>query len=62
MNNRLEAEIEKYREIERCQTKKYCSTCKWYAEYEGVCCNGSSEHIADFRYLDDTCEKWEENK
>lgn len=58
----LEAEIERYREIERCRTKKYCSTCKWYAEHEGVCCNGSSEHRADFRCLDDTCEKWEENK
>ena len=43
-------------------TKKYCSTCKYYAEYEGVCCNGDSEHCADFRRLDDTCEKWEENE
>lgn len=40
---------------------KYCCTCKWYAESEGVCCNGDSEHRADFRCLDDTCEKWEEN-
>ena len=39
---------------------EYCSTCKWYAEFEGVCCNGNSEHCADFRRLDDTCEKWEE--
>lgn len=43
-------------------TKKYCSTCKYYAEYEGVCCNGDSEHCADFRGLDDTCEKWKENE
>lgn len=43
-------------------TKKYCSTCKYYAEYEGVCCNGDSEHCADFRGLDDTCEKWEKNE
>ena len=42
--------------------KKYCSTCKYYAEYEGVCCNGDSEHCADFRGLDDTCEKWKENE
>ena len=28
---------------------KYCCTCKWYAESEGVCCNGDSEHRADFR-------------
>ena len=40
---------------------KYCCTCKWYAESEGVCCNGDSEHRADFRYSDDTCEKWEES-
>ena len=40
---------------------KYCRTCKWYAESEGVCCNGDSEHRADFRYSDDTCEKWEES-
>ena len=39
---------------------EYCSTCRWYAEFEGVCCNGDSEHCADFRGLDDTCEKWEE--
>ena len=40
---------------------KYCCTCRWYAESEGVCCNGDSEHRADFRSLDDTCEKWEES-
>ena len=40
---------------------KYCCTCKWYAESEGVCCNGDSEHRADFRYLEETCEKWEES-
>lgn len=32
--------------------------CKWY--YEEVCCNGDSEHRADFQ-LGDRCEKWEEN-
>lgn len=41
---------------------KYCCTCKWYAVYEGVCCNGDSEHHADFRCLDDCCECWEENE
>lgn len=29
--------------------------CKWY--YEEVCCNGDSEHRADFRLKDETCEK-----
>lgn len=41
------------------EEKKYCSTCKWYASHEGVWCNGDSEYRADFRDLDDTCEKWE---
>ena len=42
------------------KVKKYCSTCKFYATYEGICCNGDSEYRAGFRNLDDTCEKWEE--
>lgn len=41
------------------EEKDYCCTCKWYATYEGVCCNGDSEHCADFRCLDDSCECWE---
>jgi hypothetical protein len=41
------------------EEKDYCCTCKWYATYEGVCCNGDSEHCADFRFLDDSCECWE---
>ena len=44
------------------EEKDYCCTCKWYATYEGVCCNGDSEHCADFRCLDDSCECWEEIK
>lgn len=38
--------------------KKYCCTCKWYAEFEGVCCCGDSKFRADFRCLDDTCDCW----
>lgn len=33
----------------RSEEKKYCCTCKWYAEFEGVCCNGDSEYRGDFR-------------
>lgn len=40
------------------EEKKYCCTCKWYAEFEGVCTNGESEFRADFRCLDDTCDCW----
>lgn len=36
-----------------------CVNCKRC--YEGVCCNGDSEHRADFRLEDETCEEWEEN-
>lgn len=39
--------------------KKYCYTGKHYDVFEGVCCNGNSDHRADFRCLDDTCEEWE---
>lgn len=38
--------------------KQYCFTCKWYAEFEGVCTNGESEFRADFRCLDDSCDCW----
>lgn len=37
-----------------------CKTCRWYAPFEGVCCNGDSEHRADFRLDYDWCEEWEE--
>ena len=36
-----------------------CETCKWYESYCGVCCNGESEHRADFMESGDSCEKWE---
>lgn len=38
-----------------------CGNCKWYEPFCGVCCNGDSEHRADFRLEDETCEEWEEN-
>lgn len=38
---------------------KCCCTCKWHAVCEGVCCNGDSEHCADFRFFNDDCECWE---
>lgn len=38
--------------------KKYCCTCDWYTEFEGVCCCGDSEFRADFRSLDDSCNCW----
>lgn len=39
--------------------ERTCNTCKWYAEYEGVCCNGDSDHRGGFRDGDDSCDEWE---
>ena len=36
-----------------------CSTCRWWEDYQGVCCNGDSEHCADFTGNEDCCECWE---
>ena len=36
-----------------------CSTCRWYAEFDGVCCNYKSEHRADFTEPENSCECWE---
>lgn len=38
---------------------KTCRTCQWYALFEGVCCNGDSEHRADFRSQEDSCPHWD---
>lgn len=38
---------------------KRCATCRWYASFEGVCCNGDSEWRGDFRDNDQGCEHWE---
>jgi hypothetical protein len=40
--------------------EKRCYTCEWYAQFEGVCTNGYSEHRADFVDSDHVCEVWEE--
>lgn len=39
---------------------KRCSTCRWYEDFQGVCCNGDSPHCADFIDADKVCEEWEE--
>ena len=36
-----------------------CDTCRWYEDYQGVCCNGGSEYRADFTEPEDGCECWE---
>lgn len=37
-------------------------TCKWYAEFEGICCNGDSPYRADICPYDNQteCEFYEE--
>ena len=42
--------------------EKLCCTCKWYAEFEGVCTNGEAEYCADFTDTDSYCICWEEKK
>lgn len=37
-----------------------CKTCRWYAAFEGVCCNGGGEYRADFMDAESRCEEWEE--
>ena len=40
---------------------KRCATCRWYEDYQGVCCNGDSPNRADFTDPKDGCECWEEH-
>lgn len=35
-----------------------CTTCKYYEPFAGVCCNGASEHRADFMDESDGCPVW----
>lgn len=37
-----------------------CGNCKWYEPFCDVCCNGDSEHRADFMDAESRCEEWEE--
>ncbi len=39
---------------------KTCTTCEYYSgPFVSVCCNGESEHCADFVGEEDGCERWE---
>lgn len=46
--------------LDSIKQEKCCGTCAWYAEFEGVCCNGSAESRGDFRDSDYVCDCWEE--
>lgn len=35
-----------------------CATCIHYREFEGVCTNADSDHVADFINPDSCCEKF----
>lgn len=39
----------------RIHVDRRCMNCKWY--YEEVCCNGDSEHRADFMDAEIRCEE-----
>lgn len=36
-----------------------CRTCRWYALFEGACCNRDSEYLADFPDPEKGCGEWE---
>ena len=38
---------------------KQCGNCTWYDACYEVCVNDKSEHCADFRFMDQTCQFWE---
>ena len=42
--------------------KMQCSTCKYYAPFEGVCCCGESRWCGEFRDKDWYCRRWEERE
>ena len=44
----------------RMHVDRRCMNCKWYEPFCGVCCNGDSEHRADFMDAASGCEEWEE--
>jgi hypothetical protein len=41
-------------------SNKICATCDHYDDFTGACCNGNSEHRADFTDDGDVCREWEE--
>lgn len=35
---------------------KNCENCKWHDDFTGTCCNGDSEHCADFTDNSEVCD------
>lgn len=60
------AEIVKFNPMTGKQTEttpiaqRKCGICYWWAAYSGACCNGCSEHRADFMLSDEGCAEWRE--
>jgi hypothetical protein len=40
---------------------KTCKKCKFHDDFTGACCNGYSEHCADFTDDEDSCRHFENN-
>lgn len=38
-----------------------CGNCRFWADadFENICCNGTSEHCCDYTSHEQTCDKWE---
>jgi len=56
--NQLTGEITKYSQKE----DEICDTCRFWTVYSGACCNGKSEHRADFMLPEESCDAWESRK
>lgn len=48
-------------ESQTVRVDRRCMNCKWYEPFCGVCCNGDSEHRADFMDAESGCGELEEN-
>lgn len=44
------------------ENERICLNCKFYDEFTGACCNGSSENVADFMNEDDCCGEFEKKE
>lgn len=53
--------------IKKKKSKKYCKTCDWLAEFEGICCNADCEYCATNPSLslwdgERDCECWKKKR
>lgn len=44
------------------QCPKVCETCEYHDDFTYLCCNGDSEHLAEYTSPDDSCEHWKRSE